>query len=182
MLLWPHRPITPAHLVKSPTPHPPPTHPPRPPNPRAPDPLSSGTDFSLAFKSICHGYLKSIYGTRHPCRNYIFTYKMIHGKEIDGSMSRCLNRRTRYGTDGMHYHILLRQYSQNYYTYNNVVKNIYSRCHKDACVQISTGNIEWLLRYKGVSSTCFSGDNVCFHRERWLGETPLGPRSRPRIL
>ena len=37
----------------------------------------------------------------------------------------CLNRRYRYGACGMHYHILLRQYSQNYYTYNSVVKNTY---------------------------------------------------------
>ena len=29
----------------------------------------------------------------------------------------------RYGARGMHYHILLRQYNQNYYTYNSVVKN-----------------------------------------------------------
>ena len=27
----------------------------------------------------------------------------------------------------------------------------------------------------------FSGEKACFHRERWLGETPLGPSSRPRI-
>ena len=30
--------------------------------------------------------------------------------------------------------------------YNSVVKNTYSRCHKDACIQISIGNTEWLLR------------------------------------
>ena len=65
--------------------------------------------------------------------------------------ARYLNRGYRSGARGMHYHILLRQYSQNYYTYNSVVKNIYSPCHKDACVQISIGNTEWLLRYKGVS-------------------------------
>ena len=35
------------------------------------------------------------------------------------SCTRYLNRGYRYG---MHYHILLRQYSQNYYTYNSVVK------------------------------------------------------------
>ena len=64
---------------------------------------------------------------------------------------RHLNRGYCYGARGMHYHILLRQYSQNYYTYNSVMKNTYSPCHKDACVQISNGNIEWLLRYKGVS-------------------------------
>ena len=74
----------------------------------------------------------------------------------------------------MHYRILLRQYSQNYYTYNSVVKNIYSPCHTDARVQISIGNTEWLLGYKGVSQTCFSGEKACFHRERWLGETPPG--------
>ena len=51
----------------------------------------------------------------------------------------------------MHYHILLRQCSQNCYIYNSMVKDAYSPCHKDACVQISIGNTEWLLRYKGVS-------------------------------
>ena len=30
-------------------------------------------------------------------------------------------------------------------------ENTYNRCHKDACVQISTENTEWLLRYKSVS-------------------------------
>ena len=35
--------------------------------------------------------------------------------------------------------------------YNSAVKNTYSPCHKDACVQISIGNTEWLLRYKGAS-------------------------------
>ena len=62
-----------------------------------------------------------------------------------------------------------------------MVKNTYSPCHKDACVQISIGNTEWLLRYKGVSYTCFRGEKASFHREFWLGETPLGPSSRPRI-
>ena len=81
----------------------------------------------------------------------------------------------------MHYHILLRHYRQNCYSYSSVVKNTYSPCHKHACVQISIGNTEWLLRYKGVSYTCFSGDKASFHRERWLGETPLWPISRPRI-
>ena len=95
--------------------------------------------------------------------------------------ARYLNRVYRYGPRGMHCHILLRQYSQNYYTYNSVVKNTYSPCHKDAWVQISIGNTEWLLRYKGVSYTCFSGEKACFHRERWFGETPLGPGSRSRI-
>ena len=52
----------------------------------------------------------------------------------------CLNRRYPYGARGMHYRILLRQYSQNCYTYNSVVRNTYSPCHKDACVQISIGN------------------------------------------
>ena len=56
--------------------------------------------------------------------------------------ARYLNRGYRYGARGMHYLILLRQYSQNYYTYNSVVKNTYSPCHKDTCVQISTGNTE----------------------------------------
>ena len=41
------------------------------------------------------------------------------------SSARCLNRRYRYGARGMHYHILLRQYSLNCYTYNSVVKNTY---------------------------------------------------------
>ena len=77
--------------------------------------------------------------------------------------------------------ILLRLYSQNYYTYNSAVKITYSSCHEDACVQISIGNTKWLLRYKGASQTCFSGEKACFHRERRLGETPLGPSSRPRI-
>ena len=36
------------------------------------------------------------------------------------------------------------------YTYNSVVKNTYSPCYKDAHVQISIGNTESLLRYKGV--------------------------------
>ena len=92
--------------------------------------------------------------------------------------ARYLNRRFRYGARGMHYHILLWQYSQNCYTYNSVVKITYSPCHKDACVRISIGNTEWLLRYKGV---CFSCEKASFHRQRWLGETPLGPSSRPRI-
>ena len=65
--------------------------------------------------------------------------------------ARYINRGYRYGTRDMHYHILLRPYIQNYYTYNRVVKNTYSPCHKDACVQISIGNTEWLLRNKGVS-------------------------------
>ena len=65
--------------------------------------------------------------------------------------ARCLNRHYRRGARGMHYHILLRQYSQNCYTYNSVVKNTYSPYHKDACINISIGNTEWLLRYKGVS-------------------------------
>ena len=52
----------------------------------------------------------------------------------------CLNRRYRYGARGMHYHILLRQCNQNYNVYNSVVRNTFSRCHKDACVHISTGN------------------------------------------
>ena len=60
--------------------------------------------------------------------------------------ARCLNRRYRYGARGMHYHILLRQYHQNCYTYNSVVKNTCSPCHKDACIKISIGNTEWLLR------------------------------------
>ena len=64
--------------------------------------------------------------------------------------ARYLNRGYRYGARGMHYHILLRPYSQNYYTYNSAVKNTYSPCHKDAYVQISIGNTEWLLRYKGA--------------------------------
>ena len=62
------------------------------------------------------------------------------GNWISGA--RCLNRRYRYGARGLHYHILLRQYSQNCCTYNIVVKNTYSHCHKDACVQISMGNTE----------------------------------------
>ena len=86
--------------------------------------------------------------------------------------ARYLNRGYRYGARDMHYHILLRPYSQNYYTYNSAVKNTYSPCHKDACVQISIGNTEWLLRYKSASETCFSGEKACFHRERWLGENP----------
>ena len=65
--------------------------------------------------------------------------------------ARCLNRHYRYGARDMHYHILLRQYSQNYYTYKSVVKSTYSPSHKDARVQISIGNTERLLRYKGVS-------------------------------
>ena len=60
-------------------------------------------------------------------------------------------------------------------------ENTYSPCHKDACVQTSIENTEWLLRYKGVSYTCFRGEKASFHREFWLGETPLGPSSRPRI-
>ena len=46
---------------------------------------------------------------------------------------------------------------------------------------MSIGNTEWLLCYKSVSQTCFSGEKACFHRERWLGETPPGSSSRPRI-
>ena len=44
--------------------------------------------------------------------------------------ARYLNRGYPYGARGMHYHILLRPCSQNYYTYSNVVKNTYSpqRC------------------------------------------------------
>ena len=30
-------------------------------------------------------------------------------------------------------------------------ENIYTGCHKGTCAQISRGNTEWLLRYKGVS-------------------------------
>ena len=70
--------------------------------------------------------------------------------------ARCLNRRYRYGARGMHYHILLRQYRENCYTYNSVVKNTCSPCHKDACIKISIGNTEWLLRYKGMPQ-CLSG-------------------------
>ena len=65
--------------------------------------------------------------------------------------ARYLNRGYRYGARDMHYRILLRQYSQHYHTYNSVVKNAYSPCHKDACVQISIGTTQWLLRNKGVS-------------------------------
>ena len=65
--------------------------------------------------------------------------------------ARYLNRGYRYGARGLHNHILLRQYSQNGYTYDNVAKNTYSPCYKDACVQISIGNTKCLLRYKGVS-------------------------------
>ena len=54
----------------------------------------------------------------------------------------CPNTRYCYGARGVHYHILLRQYSQKYYTCNNVVTTTYSRCHKGACVQISIGNTE----------------------------------------
>ena len=43
------------------------------------------------------------------------------------------------------------EYSQNYYTYNSVMKNTYSPCHEDVCVQISIANTEWLLHYKCVS-------------------------------
>ena len=42
------------------------------------------------------------------------------------------SRGYRYGARGMHFHILLRQYSQSYLSYNRVVKNTNSRCHKDA--------------------------------------------------
>ena len=62
----------------------------------------------------------------------------------------CPNRRYGYVACGMHYHILLQQYSPNYYTYNIVVNNSYNLCHRDACVQISIRNNEWLLHYKGV--------------------------------
>ena len=65
--------------------------------------------------------------------------------------ARYLNRRYRYGARGMHDRILLRQYNPRCYTYNSVVKNTDSPCHKDACVQISIGNAEWLLGYNGVS-------------------------------
>ena len=44
-----------------------------------------------------------------------------------------LNRGYCYGAHDMNYHNLLRP-CQNYYTYNSVVKNTYSPCHKDACV------------------------------------------------
>ena len=91
--------------------------------------------------------------------------------------ARCLNRPYRYGARGTHYHILLRQYSQNCYTYNSVVKNTYSRCHKDAYVQISMKNSERLLYYKGVSLNMFSGEMASFHRERWL--SPLYTGLRP---
>ena len=67
-------------------------------------------------------------------------------------------------------------------TFTTMVINTYSPCHRDACVQISIGNTEWLLCYKGVSQTCFSSEKACFRREFWLGETPPGPSSRPRIL
>ena len=58
------------------------------------------------------------------------------------SCARHLNIGYRYGARNMHYHILFRQYSHTYYTYNNVVKNICSPCHKDTCAQIWTGNPE----------------------------------------
>ena len=58
----------------------------------------------------------------------------------------CPNRRYRHGARGMHYHILLRQYSQTYYIYNSVAKNTFSPCHKDASVQISIGYTKGLLR------------------------------------
>ena len=89
--------------------------------------------------------------------------------------ARCPNRSYRYGARGMHY--LLRQYSPDYYTYNSVLKNTYSRCHKDACVQISIGNIEWLLRYNGVSQTCFSSEKESFHWEGGGGGTRSENRS-----
>ena len=89
--------------------------------------------------------------------------------------ARCLNKRYCYGAHGMHYHILLRQYSQNYY------EKDYSRCHKDACVQISIGNTKCLLSYKGASYSCSSSEKACFHRKCWLGETPLGLSSQPSI-
>ena len=74
----------------------------------------------------------------------------VHGDYWIGC-ARYLNRGYRYGARGMHNHILLRRYSQNYYAYNSVAKNTYSPCHKDACVQISIRNTQWFLRYKGVS-------------------------------
>ena len=64
--------------------------------------------------------------------------------------ARCPSWRYRYEARGMHYHILLRQYSPNYFTLlhsQQCGENTYSRCHKDACVQISIGNTEWLLRH-----------------------------------
>ena len=94
---------------------------------------------------------------------------------------RCPNRRYRYRARGMHYYHFFFG-SQNCYTYNSVVNNTYSRCHKVACVQILIGNTEWLLRYKGVSSKCFSSEKACFHLEHWLCQTPLGGNSRLRIL
>ena len=54
--------------------------------------------------------------------------------------AHCTNRRYRSWAHGMHYHILLRQCSQNCYTDNGVVRNTYSRYHKDASVQISIPN------------------------------------------
>ena len=69
----------------------------------------------------------------------------------------------------------LRQYSQNYY------EKDYSRCHKDACVQISIGNTKCLLGYKGASYSCSSSEKACLHRKCWLGETPLGLSSQPSI-
>ena len=70
---------------------------------------------------------------------------------------------THYGFEAhiMYNHILLPQYGQNYYTYNNVVKNTYSQCHRDACVKILRGIKEHLLRFKGVSQTCFSIEHEC---------------------
>ena len=45
----------------------------------------------------------------------------------------------------------LQKYSQDWGTYNNLVKSTYSWCPKDVCAQMSRGNTEWLLRYNGVN-------------------------------
>ena len=76
--------------------------------------------------------------TRHSSYSYSYSYSVWANQQIStccglGKPASCLTslnelnwrrcslpeyRRYRYGDHGMHYHILLRQYSQNCYTYN----------------------------------------------------------------
>ena len=54
--------------------------------------------------------------------------------------ARSLNARYRCEAHVMPW--LLRQYTQQFYTYDIVVKDTGSRCHKDAYAQIAIGNTE----------------------------------------
>ena len=69
----------------------------------------------------------------------VFELLTARGKSLwNGTIScaRCLNRCYRNGGCGMHYHILLSQYSQNYYTYNSEVTNFNREYRMVAALQM----------------------------------------------